>query len=300
MILVVGATGILGGMITRQLLREGKEVRILVRKNSPSEQLALQGMATTAKSLIEAGAEPIYGDMKEPATLAIACRGIETVITTANSAMRGGDDTVDSVDRKGNRNLIEAAEVAGLEQFIFISFFGASPDNPLPLLQAKAETEQRLMQSKMNFTILSPNFFIESWAGMVVGIPLQARQPITLVGQGTRLHSLISMKDVAAFAVAVVGNSSAINQKMILGGPEPLTWQGIVGAFGKVLGSELPVQYVAPGTPMPGLPEMVPAVLAGMETYDSPIPMEQTALNYGVKMTPLITTIQAMLNIPAA
>ena len=48
MILVVGATGILGGMITRQLLEEGRDVRILVRHNSPSEQMSLQGMATSA------------------------------------------------------------------------------------------------------------------------------------------------------------------------------------------------------------------------------------------------------------
>ena len=54
MILIVGATGILGGMITRRLLDEGKDVRILLRRNSPSEQLALQGMATSAQSLIEA------------------------------------------------------------------------------------------------------------------------------------------------------------------------------------------------------------------------------------------------------
>ena len=37
MILVVGATGIVGGMITRRLLGQGKEVRILVRGNSLSE-----------------------------------------------------------------------------------------------------------------------------------------------------------------------------------------------------------------------------------------------------------------------
>jgi NADH dehydrogenase len=40
MILVVGATGQLGGAITRQLLAQGKEVRILVRRDSASEQLA--------------------------------------------------------------------------------------------------------------------------------------------------------------------------------------------------------------------------------------------------------------------
>ena len=50
MILVVGATGRLGGMITQRLPAAGKEVRILVRHNSPSEELAKQGLATPARS----------------------------------------------------------------------------------------------------------------------------------------------------------------------------------------------------------------------------------------------------------
>ena len=57
MILIVGATGLLGGMITRQLLAKGKTVRILVRQNSPSVALAPEGMATAAQALIDAGAE---------------------------------------------------------------------------------------------------------------------------------------------------------------------------------------------------------------------------------------------------
>ncbi len=65
MILVVGATGMLGGMIAQQLLAQGKEVRILVRHNSASDAMAAQGMATSAKTLIDAGAQPVYGDMKD-------------------------------------------------------------------------------------------------------------------------------------------------------------------------------------------------------------------------------------------
>jgi uncharacterized protein YbjT (DUF2867 family) len=57
---------------------------------------------------------------------------------------------------------------------------------------------------------------------MVVGIPLQTGQPITLAGEGKRVHSLISIGDVAAFATAVVGHPAAINRRLVLGGPEPL------------------------------------------------------------------------------
>jgi uncharacterized protein YbjT (DUF2867 family) len=298
MILVVGATGILGGMITQRLLGEGKDVHILVRHNSPSEQLAKQGLATLAQSLIEAGAKPVYGDLKDRSSLDAACDGIETVITTANSAMRGGEDNVETVDRQGNRSLIEAAKAAGVKQFIFISFLGADLNNPVPLFQAKAEAEAALAESGMPYTILSPNFFMESWVGMVVGIPLQAHQPITLVGEGQRLHSLISVEDVAAFAAAALGHPAAINQRLVLGGPETLTWCGIVDAFGQVLGQELPVQFVAPGEPIPLLPEIVPPVLAGMETYDSSIPMDETARIFGVEQTSLTSFARRMLGVP--
>ena len=300
MILIVGATGILGGMITQRLLAEGNDVRILLRHNSPSDQLALQRMATSARSLIDAGAKPVYGDLKQRASLEAACDDVETVITTANSAMRGGEDNVDTVDRQGNRNLIEAARAAGVKQFVFISFLGADLNSPVPLFQAKAETEAMLAKSGMPYTVLAPNFFIESWVGMVVGIPLQARQPVTLVGQGQRLHSLISVGDVAAFAVAAVGHPAAINQRLALGGPAPLTWRGIVDTFSQVLGQELPVQFVAPGEPVPLLPEIVPGVLAAMETYDSPIPMDETARIFGVEQASLTSIVHHMLSNPGA
>jgi len=100
---------------------------------------------------------------------------------------------------------------------------------------------------------------------------------------------------VAAFAVAAVGNTAAINQRLPLGGPEPLSWRGIAETFGRVLGKELPIQFVAPGKAIPGLPEIVPAMLAGMETYDSPIAMDETARTFGVEQTSLATFVRRLL-----
>lgn len=300
MILVVGATGLLGGQITQLLRKQGKDVRVLLRHNSPAEVMAGQGMATAPRTLLDAGASPVYGDLKDRASLTAALQGVDTVITTANSSMRSGADTVDSVDRAGNRNLIEAAKAAGVRQFIFVSFLGADPHSPVPLFQAKAETEALLAASGLPYTVLAPNYFVESWAGMVVGIPLQAHVPVTLVGSGERQHSLISMADVAQFAGAVVGHPAALNQRLALGGPGPVTWRGVVETFGQVLGQPLPLQFVAPGQPIAGLPDMVPGVLAAMETYDSPIPMEETARTFGVQLTPLETTVRRMLRMPGA
>ncbi len=115
MILVVGATGSLGGRITRGLLAQGKAVRILARNNPISAEMAKQGRANTAQSLIEAGAQAVYGDLKDRASLDAAVRGADTVITTATATQRGGDDTVPAVDLHGTLSLIEAAKAAGVE-----------------------------------------------------------------------------------------------------------------------------------------------------------------------------------------
>ncbi len=301
MILVVGATGILGGQITQRLLKEGRDVRILVRHHSTSEEeMAVQKMATSSRSLIDAGAVPVYGDLTNPASLAAACNGIETLITTANSAMRDGEDTVESVDRQGNLNLIDAARTAGVKQFIFTSFLNAGLNDPTPIFRAKAETEKALAESGLSFTVLAPNYYMERVIALVVGIPLRAHQPITLVGEGKRLHSLVSIQDVAAFAVSAIGHPAAINQRLVIGGPEPLTWRGVVDAFAQFLHQELPVRFVPPGEAIPGLPEKVQGILARMETYDSPIPMSETRRVFGVQQVTLASFVARMLGSPVA
>lgn len=287
MILVVGATGIVGGMIARQLLEQGREVRVLVRENSPSEQMAPLGMATSAASLIEAGATPVYGDLKDRASLPQAVEGVQTLISSANSALRGGEDNVQNVDREGNRRLIQAAAAAGIDHFIFISALGASEDSPNDFMRAKAETERRLRESGMDHTIVAPTAFIEVWPAMVVGMPALQGQPVTLVGEGRRRHSFISNRDVAAFAVAAVDNPQARNQYLALGGPEPMSWRDVVSTYARVLGRDIPVNWVAPGDPIPGLPGPMPALLAAQETYDSAVAMEETAAKYGVDLTSL-------------
>ena len=291
MILVVGATGIVGGMITRQLLEQDREVRILVRNNSPSAQLAQEGRATSAESLIEAGAQPVYGDLRDRASLDAAVEGVETVISTANSAGRGGEDNPQSVDLEGNRNLIEAARDAGVEHFVFVSAIGADPDHPVPFMQAKGQSEASLRESGMEYTILAPTPYMEIWAAVVVGMPALQGQPVTLVGEGRRRHSFISNRDVAAFAVAAVDHSAARNQYLAIGGPEPLTWHDVVATYERVLGRPISVEFVAVGEPVP-LPDPMPWILAGMETYDSAIEMDEITRTFDVALTRLETFVR--------
>ena len=216
MILVVGATGRLGGMITRQLLDKKKNVRVLVRPSSDY------------KSLVDQGAESVEGDLKDRASLDRACKGVDTLITTANSAARGGDDNPNTVDDQGNRNLIDAAKAAGVKHFIFISALGADPNSPIPLMAGKGKAEQHLRASGLTHTIFEPNLFMEVWLPPIVAAPCQAGRPVTIVGQGHRKHSFISMEDVAAFAVAAVDHPAAQDKLLIIGGPQAHSWRDVV------------------------------------------------------------------------
>jgi uncharacterized protein YbjT (DUF2867 family) len=278
-------------MITRRLLEQGKEVRILVRHNSPSEQLAKEGRATSAEELIEAGAQPVYGDLRDRASLDTALGGIETVISTANSVGRGGEDNPQSVDLEGNRNLIEAAQEAGVAHFVFVSSLGADPDHPVPFMRGKGQSEASLRQSGMDYTILAPTPYMEVWVAVVVGMPVSQGRPVTLVGEGRRRHSFISDRDVAAFAVAAAENPAARNEYLAIGGPEPLSWRDVVETYERVLERSIPVEFVAMGEPMP-LPEPMPSILAGMETYDSAIEMEEIARTFDVPLTRLETFVR--------
>lgn len=283
MILIVGATGALGGMITHRLLEQGQQVRILAREGSDFQPLA------------QAGAQLVLADLKDRDSLDRAVEGVETVLTTANSAQRGGADTVQTVEIEGNRRLIDAARDGGVRHFIFTSAMGAALDSPVPFLQGKAQAEEHLKRAGIDYTILSPNVFMEVWFGMIIGMPLRAGRPVTIIGEGERKHSFVAMGDVAAFAVSVVENSAAHNRQIFIGGSEPLSWNDVVRRAGEILGRAIPVRHVPPGEPLPGLPAVAAGLLAGMDRYDSPVDMTDTAATFGVRLTPANDVLRTLL-----
>ncbi len=295
MILVVGATGNLGGAIAKILLSQGREVRILVRRNSPSVELARQGLATSADELIAMGAQPVYGDLKDRASLDSAVKDVHTVITTANSALRGGDDTPETVDAQGNLNLIDAAAQACVHQFIFVSVGPvADPNSPVPFMAAKGKAHLACMSSGMNYTILSPNQFMEVWPAMVVGMPALHGQPVTLVGEARSKIDFISARDVAAYAVASIDNPAAMNQVLALGGPEVLSYRDVVGVYERVLGRTVPVRFVLPGEPVPGLPDSMNAMLSALQS-DMVIGDPSWPQKLGIIPTSLEQVVRGML-----
>lgn len=299
MLLLVGGTGRLGGAIARLLLADGRRLRLLVRRDSPSTGLADRGLATDPQVLMAAGAEPAYGDLKDPASLEAACEGVDTVVTTANSAGRQAPDTVETVDLEGNRHLIDAARHVGVRQFVFVSAQLAHPASPMPFFAAKGNAEEYLQASGVPYTILAPAAFMEVWVALVVGAPALAGRSVVVTGSGARKHSFISSADVARFAVASLGNGLAINRRLVIGGPEPLSFRDAAQVFARVLGREVPVESVAPGTPVPHLPPFMSAALPGFDLADTAVETFEVARAFGVTLTPLEQFARRMAGAPA-
>ena len=281
--LVVGSSGLLGGMIAERLLARGAPVRLLVRGTG-------SGMA---------GAELVRGDLKDRASLDAACAGVTTVITTANSAQRGGEDNVATVDLEGNLSLIDAAKSAGVRQFIFISAAGVDVSSPVPLFAAKARAEQHLRESGIGWTILAPHVFMDVWFPMIIGSALGAGRAVPLVAGGKRRHSFIAVQDVAAFAVACVENRLAMNRRLLLGGPAALSWAEVVAKTGNLLGRRLEVESIEPGSPISTLPppldQVIGGLAAGLELQDVVFDTSEVAGELGVTLTPAETVLRRML-----
>jgi len=234
MILVAGSTGNLGSEIVRQLRERGESVRGLVRATSAPEKV---------EGLRKIGAETTVGDLKDRASLDNACRGVKTVISTATiiATAQPGDSFADT-DSAGTISLIDAAKAAGAEHFVFVSFDSREfPDTPLS--SAKRDVEKYLERIGINYTILRPSLYMDTWLGPFLFGDLNTGQ-VKIYGDGNGQVPYIYAADVARVAVYAATTPSARNQTFSFTGPEGVSQREVVRIFEEVVGKPLTVTEV--------------------------------------------------------
>jgi uncharacterized protein YbjT (DUF2867 family) len=147
-IFLAGGTGELGRRVAERLRARDVELRALVRPQSD------------ASALEALGAEIARGDFRDPESLRRGVDGARTVITTVTAISRalGGEPaaTIADVYERGNANLADAAEAAGVERFVFVSFPITPRMARAPLAAAKLATEAGLAHSSMREVIVRP------------------------------------------------------------------------------------------------------------------------------------------------
>ena len=224
MILLAGATGVLGGAIADRLLYEGRALRLLARK------------AARVQPYADRGAEIAAGDLTDRDSLERAMRGVTHVITTANAFMARSWRAVHAVDVQGNRNLIDAAKKARVQQFMFTSAWLPDAYFRIDYFSAKRQTEGYLRSSGVPYTILRPAAFMETW-GHVIGEPILEHGSTQIFGSGTNPINFVAVDDVAAIAVQALDKPEAMNAVIDIFGPENLTQLEVAALFERIKGS---------------------------------------------------------------
>ena len=232
--LVVGATGTLGSEICRLLVAAGRPVRALIRETADPDKAA---------RLERTGVALVRGDLKDRASLDEACRGVDTVISTASSTVsRQSGDSIEAVDRTGQLSLFAAAKAAGVSHAVLISF--PPVDVEFPLQSAKRAVERWLTDSGMPYTILQPTCFMEVWLSPALGFDA-ANAKARIYGSGANRISWISYHDVARFAALCVDRTEVCNATMKLGGPDALSPLEVIQIFERRQGRKYDLQFVA-------------------------------------------------------
>jgi uncharacterized protein YbjT (DUF2867 family) len=188
-VVVAGGHGQIGLRLLRMLAERGHRARGLIR--NPEH----------ARELEEAGAEPVLCDMEALDDISGCCEGADAVVFAAGAGPGSGPERKRTVDLGGAVKLIEA----GVRRYVMVSAISAGrpgewSDQMRPYYEAKAEADERLMESGLDYTIVRP--------GGLTDDPGTGRVKV-----GTDIErAAIPRDDVAAVLLAVLEQPSSIGK----------------------------------------------------------------------------------------
>jgi NADH dehydrogenase len=220
-VFVTGATGFVGREILRQLRQAGHSMRILARhRHSPQVREAISRWA----------AEVHPGNVLEPATLEGALGGMDAVVHLVGIIAEVGRNTFERIHADGTRNLIAAAQQAGVRRFIHMSALGTRPNAASRYHRSKWAAEELVGRSGLEFTIFRPSLiygpgdqFINLFAKIARWSPV-----VPLLGSPRARFQPVSVETVAAAFVRSLREPRSFGQTYDLCGPEALTLAEIV------------------------------------------------------------------------
>jgi len=240
-VLVVGATGQLGSVITRKLLAAGTPVRALARN---AEKLA---------PLAAAGAEIAAVDLRNVAKLTEACRGITQIVATANNNMGKGETSPTRIDLSGYQNLCAAVRNTGVQRLVYTSFRGVDQFAPVDIFRVKWYIEDAIRRSGVRHVMLRPTAFMDVWIDQVLVPDIRRKGVTPIFGDGTAVANYIAVDDVAEFAVKILAREDVANEAVECGGPSDISLNDLArlverrfGASGKRRHIPVPVLKYLP------------------------------------------------------
>jgi NADH dehydrogenase len=216
-LLLTGATGLLGHAVVRRLTASGIPVRCLVRdpRRLGPERVRVQ---------------LAIGDLADPASWRNALRGVDTVVHLAGGARDQPGATVEELNGLAAWRLLRAAERARARHFVWIMPLGATPHHPMRMQRAKALAAAALAEASIPTTtfahslVYAPGDRHLRWLERLGYLPA-----VPLVGRGIARTQPLWAEDAADCVLAALdGRVPDRHVRYELAGPETLTQREFV------------------------------------------------------------------------
>jgi NADH dehydrogenase len=146
---ITGGTGFIGSHLAQRLVSEGHQVVLLARNR---RNISAGSAATTF----------VPSDLSDPVALTTAFRGCDAIAHCAGINREIGNETYRKVHVEATRNVIKAAQLAGVKKVLLMSFLRARPNCGSPYHESKWAAEEIVRNSGLDYTIIK--------AGMVYGL----------------------------------------------------------------------------------------------------------------------------------
>src|SRR3954463_4163030 len=216
MLLLTGATGLLGHAVVRRLTASGIPVRCLVRdpRRLGPERVRVQ---------------LAIGDLADPASWRNALRGVDTVIHLAGGARDQPGATVEELNGLAAWRLLRAAERVGAEHFVWITPLGATPHHPMRMQRAKALAGAAIAEADIATTTLAHSMIYAPGDRHLRWIERLGYLPaVPLVGRGIARTQPLWAEDAADCVLAALERPPDGHRRLELAGPETLRQREVV------------------------------------------------------------------------
>ncbi|MBF0587669.1 MAG: complex I NDUFA9 subunit family protein [Magnetococcales bacterium] len=218
MILITGCTGFVGSTLVPMLKAKGHIVTGLVR--TPNKR---RGKPYPDIPMMS-------GSIMDPTSLERTMKGVDTVIHLVGILLEEGTQSFEAVHHQGTRNVLEAAEKAGVKRYLHMSSLGTREHAASQYHQSKWDAECAVRDSKLDWTILRPSVifgrhdnFVNQFINMAKFSPA-----LPLLGDGSTQMQPIWVEDVARCFIAALDKPESVGKVYELGGPDRLTFKEIL------------------------------------------------------------------------
>ena len=202
-VLVIGATGMIGRIVSSQLLEDGYGVVAMVR--DPSK----------AGNELKKGIELIRGDVTSYNDVLQACRNADFIHISTSGG--NNQENIMAVEYEGTLNVLQAAIEMRIKHITMISGMHVNKDSlDHPAEKAKYLAENAIKSSSTPYTIFKPTFFMETLERHIQG------NKAVIIGKQPKALNMIAAKDLAKNISKTYQMNEAINQVFYPKGKEAI------------------------------------------------------------------------------